>query len=105
MMTTGGKCSRPKANSRYFGRTAKLEHELRLARNQDHRNRSKLVTLETECCAQGTCNELLQKMSAADLARQRTMEENAALAQKLNRRESPSNRVARGRAPRSNRRL
>jgi lipopolysaccharide export system protein LptA len=37
--------------------------------------------------AQGTCNELLQKMSASDLARQRTMEENAALAQKVNERE------------------
>jgi chromosome segregation ATPase len=68
--------------------TAKLEHELRLARNQITETDRRLVTLETDhAAAQGTCNELLQKMSSADLARQRTMEENAALAQKLNERE------------------
>ena len=68
--------------------TAKLEHELRLARNQLTETDRRLVTLETDYAAsQGTCNELLQKMSSSDLARQRTMEENAALAQKLNERE------------------
>jgi hypothetical protein len=68
--------------------TAKLEHELRLARNQITETDRRLVTLETDYAAsQGTCNELLQKMSSSDLARQRTMEENAALAQKLNERE------------------
>ena len=68
--------------------TAKLEHELRLARNQITETDRRLVALETDYAAsQGTCNELLQKMSSADLARQRTMEENAALAQKLNERE------------------
>ena len=68
--------------------TTKLEHELRLARNQLTETDRRLVAVETDhMAAQGTCNELVQKMSASDLARQRTMEENAALAQKLNERE------------------
>jgi chromosome segregation ATPase len=68
--------------------TAKLEHELRLARNQLTETDRRLVAVETDyTVAQGTCNELVQKTSASDLARQRTMEENAALAQKLNERE------------------
>jgi chromosome segregation ATPase len=68
--------------------TAKMEDELRLARNQLTESERKIVAIETDRAeAQDSCNKLLQKMAASDLARQRTNEENIALVQRLNERD------------------
>ena len=67
---------------------AKLENELRLTRTQLTETDRKLAALENDYAgAQGTCGELQQRVASSDLARQRTMEENSALSQKLNERE------------------
>lgn len=63
----------------------KLDDDLRVAHNHLAETDRKLVALETDYAkAQGACNDLFQKMASAEMARQRAIEENVALVQKLN---------------------
>ncbi|WP_156970892.1 hypothetical protein [Beijerinckia mobilis] len=63
----------------------KLEDDLRVTRSQLAETDRKFVALETDYAkAQSSYNELLQKMTSTELARQRAAEENVALGQKLN---------------------
>ncbi|MEJ0095743.1 MAG: hypothetical protein WDN46_20745 [Methylocella sp.] len=63
----------------------KLESDLRIARNRLAETDRKFVALETDYAkAQSASNDLFQKKSSAEMARQRATEENVALAQKLN---------------------
>ena len=63
----------------------RLEDELKIARVQLQETDRRLTALETDHAkAQGAYNELFQKMSSGEISRQRVLEENVALVQKLN---------------------
>jgi chromosome segregation ATPase len=67
----------------------KLEDDLRIAQSNLAETDRRLVALENEhAVTQGAHNDLFQKMASAELARERTSEENNALAQKLNEHEA-----------------
>jgi chromosome segregation ATPase len=67
----------------------KLEEDYRSARNQLAESNRRYLALETEHAeAQGTINDLFQKLASAEMARQRAVEENAAFIQKLNEHDS-----------------
>ena len=63
----------------------RLEDELKTARIQLQETDRKFTALETDHAkAQGAYNELFQKMASGEISRQRVIEENVALLQKLN---------------------
>ncbi len=69
----------------YQPMAAKLEDDLRIARNRLVETDRKFAALEGDHAkAQSASNELFQKMASAEMARQRATEENFALLQKLN---------------------
>jgi chromosome segregation ATPase len=62
----------------------RLEEELRIAQTQLSDNQRKVSELEAECDkSRKTSSDLFQKTNAADIARQRAVEQNTAYAQKL----------------------